>query len=250
MCNDLYEWDLSWEYFMEGPPSRKRLATFGFGLSPWQTVPYVEYPSVGKFTAKDFDPRKWRPQTPSTAYMELRDDDAFWATRRIAAFSDELIRAAVHTAEFSDPAAEKYLGDVLIERREIIKRVYLTAVNPIVDPRLDAAGLTFGNAAVAGGVAQGPVTYRASWMRFDNATNATTPLSETTSTTTMIAAPGDLPSSGFVAVDIAANSDSYPTWKQPVRAYFRRDGGNWKLVGFERWPENLSPGKETRTSSR
>ena len=30
-------------------PSRKRLFTLGFGLSPWQTVDYVEYPSVGKF---------------------------------------------------------------------------------------------------------------------------------------------------------------------------------------------------------
>ena len=30
-----------------------------------------------------FDPRKWRPQTPTTAYMELRDDDAFWAARRV-----------------------------------------------------------------------------------------------------------------------------------------------------------------------
>ena len=52
--------------------------------------------------------------------MELRDDDAFWAARRVAAFTDELIRAAVHTGQFSDPAAEKYLGDVLIKRRDKI----------------------------------------------------------------------------------------------------------------------------------
>ena len=97
MCNDMHEWDLSYEYFYEGPPSRKRFFTLGFGLSPWQTVDYVEYPSVGKFEGKVFDPRTWRPQTPTTAYMELRDDDAFWAARRIAAFTDEMIRAAVHT---------------------------------------------------------------------------------------------------------------------------------------------------------
>ena len=30
---------------IEGPPSRKRFFTLGFGLSPWQTVDYVEYPS-------------------------------------------------------------------------------------------------------------------------------------------------------------------------------------------------------------
>jgi len=250
MCNDRYEWDLSYEYFYDGDPSLKRLVTFGFGLSPWQTVDYVEYPSVGKFEGKVFDPRKWRPQTPTTAYMEMRDDDAFWAARRIGAFTDDLIRAAVHVGEFSDPKAEKYLGDVLIQRRETIKRVYLTAVNPIVDPRLDATGLTFENAAIAGGVAQGAVTYRASWMRFDNATSATSPISETTSTSTTIAAPNGLPSSGFVAVDIAAVADAYPTWKQPVRAYFRRDGGSWKLVGFERLPEKIEPAAAAKTSSR
>ena len=78
------------------------------------------------------------------------------------------------------------------------------------------------------------MAYRASWMLFDNATGATKPLSETKSATTTIAAPSGLPSSGFVAVDIAADSETYPTWKQPVRAYFRQDGGSWKLVGFER----------------
>ncbi len=237
MCNDLHEWDLSYEYFYEGAPSRKRLFSLGFALSPWQTVDYVEYPSVGKFEGKVFDPRKWRPQTPTTAYMELREDDAFWAARRIAAFTDDLIRAVVHTGQFSDPAAEKYLADVLIQRREKIKSIYLTQVNPIVDPRLDGKGLTFGNAAVDGGVAQGPVTYRASWMTFDNATGATRPLSETRSESTTIQAPDNLPDSGFVAVDIAAESQAFPTWKQPVRAYFRRDGSGWKLVGFERMPE-------------
>jgi hypothetical protein len=239
MSNDYHEWDLSWEYFLDLARSRKRLFTLGFGLSPWQTVDYIEYPSVGKFEGTVWDPRTWRPQTPTTAYMELRDDDAFWAARKIAAFTDELIRAAVHVGEFSDPAAEKHLGDVLIQRRDKIKRIYLTAINPIVNPRLDASGLTVENAAVTGGVANGGVAYRANWMTFDNATGATKPIAETKSTTTTIAAPAGLPTSGFVAVDIAADADNYPTWKQPVRAYFRNDGGSWKLVGLDRLPEQL-----------
>jgi hypothetical protein len=250
MCNDLHEWDLSYEYFLEGGPSWKRFFTLGFGLSPWQTADYVEYPSVGKFEGKAFDPRKWRPQTPTTAYMELRDDDAFWAARRVAAFTDELIRAAVHTGEFSNPEAEKYLADVLIQRREKIKSTYLTAVNPIVNPRLDANGLTFENAAVDGVVAQGSVGYRASWLRFDNATGNTMPISEAKSTTTTIAAPSGLPSSGFVAVDIAADSDTYPSWKQPVRAYFRQDGGSWKLVGLERMPDKPAAAPAAQKGTR
>ncbi len=244
MCNDYYEWDLSYEYFYEGPPSLKRLFTLGFGLSPWQTVDYVESPAVGKFEGKVFDPRKWRPQTPTTAYMELREDDAFWAARRVAAFTDDLIRAAVHFGQISDPAAEKYLADVLIERREKVKSSYLTQVNPIVNPRLDATGLTFENAAVAGGVAKGTMAYRGSWMLFDNATGATKPLAETKSPTTTMAAPPGLPASGFVAVDLAVDSDTYPTWKQPVRAYFRRDGGGWKLIGFDRLPDKPPAGSK------
>ena len=252
MCNDYHEWDLSYEYFYEGPPSRKRFFTLGFGLSPWQTVDYVEYPSIGKFEGKVFDPRNWRPQTPTTAYMELRDDDAFWAARRVAAFTDDMIRAVVHTGQFSNPAAEKQLADVLIKRREKIKSIYLTIVNPIVNPRLDAKGLTFENAAVTGGVAHGQAAYRASWMLFDNATGATKPLSETKSATTTIEAPSGLPTApgSFVAVDIAADSDGYPTWKQPVRAFFRQDGGSWKLVGLERMPDKTPAGGTTQKASR
>ena len=79
-------------------------------------------------------------------------------------------------------------------------------------------------------------------MVFDNATGATRPLAETKSETTTIAPPTGLPSTGFVAIDVAADSDTYPTWKQPVRAYFNRDGGSWKLVGLDRLPENLPAG--------
>ena len=104
MCNELYEWDLSYEHFYQGDTTRKRLFSFGFALSPWQTIPYKEYyPSVGKFEGDEFDPKKWRPQTPTTAYMEARDDDAFWAARRIAAFSDDLIRAAVRGRAIQRP---------------------------------------------------------------------------------------------------------------------------------------------------
>src|SRR5688500_7722864 len=140
--------------------------------------------------------------------MGARDDDAFWAARRIAAFSDELIRAAVRAGQYSDPKAEKYLGDVLIKRRDKILALYLSAINPIVNPRLDTSGrLTIENAAIAAGVAKGQPTYRASWMLFDNATGDTKPLSTTESQTTTFTAPAGLPTAGgsFIQVDISAD---------------------------------------------
>ena len=251
--NDLHEWDLSYEHFYQADTTRKRFFSFGFALSPWQTIDYVEYPSVGKFEGDRFDPRKWRPQIPTPAYVELRDDDAFWAARRVVAFTDDLIRAAVHTGEFSDPAAEKYLADVLIKRRDKIASVYLTAVNPIVSLRLDANNrLTFENAAVAAGVAKGAVTYRASWALFDNATGQTRPLSETQSATTTIEAPSGLPTAAgsFIEVSISADNPAYPTWKQPIRTHFRRQSDGWKLVGLERLPETLPAGRAAQEPTR
>ena len=253
MCNDLHEWDLSYEYFIQADTSWRRLVSFGFALSPWQTIQYVEYPSIGKFEGDRFDPRAWRPQTPTKAYLEMRDDDAFWGARRVGAFTDEMIRAIVHTGEYSDPAAEKYLADVLIERRDKITRTYLTAVNPIVSPRLDESGrLTFENAAVTAGAAPGPAAYRAAWFRLDNATGEVQPIADTQSATTAMDAPRSLltAAGGFVGADISVESEGHASWRRPVRVVFRRSGEGWMLVGLERLPGKLPAGEPPQQPSR
>src|SRR5262249_12935633 len=140
MANNLHEWDMGWEHYYDGPAAKRRFLTYGFGLSPWQTVPYASYPSVGNFEGDAFDPTTWKPQTPVLPYIEMRADDAFWAARRVMAFSDELIRAAVHTGQYSDAAAEQHMASVIIKRRDAVGRAYLPAINPIVAPRLDSAG--------------------------------------------------------------------------------------------------------------
>ena len=239
MANGPHEWDIGSEYFYDQGPSRRRLFSFGFALSPWQTVPYTEYESLGRFEGEVFDPTKWKPQTPTTAYMELRADDAFWAARRVMAFTDDLIRAAVHAGQYSDPAAERHLATVLMKRRDVIGKTYLTAVNPIVNPRIDASGmLTVENAAVATGVAAAPTEYRAVWSRFDNATGATQAIGETRGATATLAPPNDLPAATgtFIAIDISAAHPAHPSWAQPVRTVFNRTATGWKLVGLERLP--------------
>jgi hypothetical protein len=236
-ANGPHDWDEGWEYFYQGDTTRRRLWSFGFALSPWQTAPYTLHDSVGRFEGDRFDPTTWKPHAPTLGYMEMRADDAFWAARRVMAFSDDAIRAIVKTGQFSDPAAEQLLADVLIKRRDKIGRVYLAGINPIVGPRLDASGsLTFENAAIAAGVAPQDVRYRARWHAFDNATGSTRPLGETTSGTPSMTAPPDLPSepNAFVQVDVSAESPAHPSWNQPLRAFFRRAAAGWKLVGLER----------------
>jgi hypothetical protein len=252
MANDQYQWDNGWEHFYEGGIVAKRLASFGFALSPWATARFAEGPAIGKFEGDRFDPRTWKTHTPNAASIEMRDDDAFWAARRIAAFSDEMIRAIVHTGEFSDPAAEKAIGDIMIKRRDKILRTYLSAVNPIVTPRLENNRLSFENAAVAADVAKAPEVYRASWFQFDNATGESRPLSETTSATTTIDAPLNLPTAAdsFILVEISANSQEHEAWRRPVRTYFRLDADGWKLVGLERMPDRPADAAVQRRASK
>ena len=129
-ANGPHDWDEGWEYFYQGNTTRRRLLSFGFALSPWQTAPYTIYDSVGRFEGDRFDPTTWKPHTATTAYIEMRPDDAFWAARRVMAFTDDLIRAIVKTGQFTDAAAEKHLADVLIKRRDAIGRAYLATRQP------------------------------------------------------------------------------------------------------------------------
>jgi hypothetical protein len=181
----------------------------------------------------------------------MRDDDAFWAARRIAVFSDDMIRALVHTGQFSDPAAEKAIGDIMIKRRDKILRAYLPAVNPLVAPRLENNRLSFENAAVAADVAKAPRIYRASWFQFDNATGESRPLSETTSLTTTIEAPRGLPAApnSFILVEMSADSKEHEAWRRPIRTYFRLEADGWKLVGLERMTDGpVDPGAHRRAA--
>ena len=156
-ANGLREFDEGWEYLFEGNQALKRLVSFGFALSPWQTVDYEKHDSIGRFEGDVFQPSLWKPRVPTAAFRHARPDDGFWAARRVMAFSDAMIRAVVATGEYSDPAAGRYLADVLIKRRNAIGREYLAAINPVTDPALDNAGtLTFRNAALDAGVAAAP----------------------------------------------------------------------------------------------
>lgn len=236
------EWDEGHEYLFEGSAMVKRLVSFGFHLRPWQTVPYTEHRAIGRFEGDEFDPTLWKPRVPTSAFLNARADDNFWAARRVMAFSDELIRTVVAAGQYSDPAAERHLADVLIKRRDRIGRAYLPAINPVVDVALDRSGmLTFGNAAVDAGVAEAPKGgYRATWFVFNNLTGESKPVgTPTTAATGRMDAPAGLPTAtgSFVRIDIEAVAPPNPSWTVPVRVYLRRTAEGWKLVGLERMSE-------------
>jgi hypothetical protein len=240
-ANGPREYDEGWEFLYDGELARKRLVRLGFFIQPWQTLDYVDNDAVGRFEGDAFDPLMWRPRVPTAAFLRARADDCFWAARRVAAFSDESIRAIAATARYSDSQATALLADVLIRRRNKIAAGYLGAVNPLVDFALSADGrLSFRNAAVDAGVVQSPEQgYRASWASFDNNTGESIVIgSPARSDSTELSAPGPLPSTenAFLKVEVASLGPSSGTGSPPVSVFFRRTRDGWRLVGLERQP--------------
>jgi hypothetical protein len=226
------------EYILEWAPALKTLFTFGAYVRPWITVDYwQEAKSVGRFEADFFDPVEWRPEYPNPAFDNMRPDDAFWAARLVARFSDEAIRAIVGKARYSEPGAAEHIIRTLIDRRDKVLRAWLTGINPLAEPRLATDGtLTFENTAVAARVAPPTAAYVLSWSRFDNGTGASTdsPV-ETKSSETRASAPaGLLQGAAFVSVSVRTVHPEYPQWNRPVTFTFRRNDGGWQAVGIDR----------------
>ena len=116
-------------------------------------------------------------------------------------------------------------------------RTWLAGINPLVDVVLSEHGeLTFGNAAVDAGVATQPRSYRATWSMFDNVTQESTRIGETSGTTARLGAPDGLPAAQgtYLHVEITAVDGPHPSWAVPVHAYFWRTATGWKLVGLDR----------------
>jgi hypothetical protein len=226
------------EYIFEAAPGWLTLATLGLYVRPWMLIDYPDVPkSIGRLEADAFDPFKWKPEYPNSAFDNMRPDDAFWGARIVSRFTDETIRGVVQKAQYSDPAATEYMTQTLIKRRDKVVAAWLNGVCPVVDPVLNANGtLTFANASEAARAATAPESYQLQWFRFDNTTNQRTPAGEPqTAASAEAKAPSGLLDSGeFVGVSITARHAQQPGWAKPSVFYFRRGASGWTLVGVER----------------
>ena len=211
---------------------------FGLPIRPWSRARYPGLDAVGRFEADTFDPESWKPRLPNPAFARTRPEDLFWAARRVAAFTDEHIRAAVASGRYSDPRTAAYLVETLISRRDKIARAWLNVVNPLIDVYLDPSGvLTFDNAALRAGAASEPAGYRVEWFGYDNATGTAESLgADSTESSGRSLELSGLPTEtdDFVRIDLSAIEPPHAAWAKPLRTYFRRTAEGWRLVGLER----------------
>jgi hypothetical protein len=240
------------EYLVEGKKTLAGMPTFGFYVKKWRTMPMYRSRAVGAFPIdhSDWDPEEWKPRYANSAFRSARLDDKFWAARRLQGFTDEMLKAVPRVGQFNDPRSEEMVAKFLIDRRDAIVRRYLSAVNPIIDVQLAAAGpLTFKNAAVDAKVAPPPQEIVVTWSQFDNTTGATTPIGTTTAPggQTSVPLPQNVPmvAGAFIRAEIAARGGP-ESWSAPAHAYFVREADSWRLIGFERVPGGNPPGAAQR----
>ena len=226
------------EYYIEFEPALKAAATFGIWDRPWRHVEYNEYPSVGRFESAYFQPEKWKPDYPNPAFDKMTLQDALWATRTVMRFSDDAVRAIVETGEFDDPEAAEYVYHRLIERRDKIVRYYLSQINPLDGFQLSSGRLEFTNLGLEAGLAT-DCQYEYQWHRFDNDTNALTPLGQPGSGSEM-SVPLPFDRSPFLMVRITSNCLEQPAWASAIDVYLR-NGGTPSVVGVERQDPGTEP---------
>lgn len=121
------------EYFVDWGVMAKHVP---LGLVPfqWEAFKDPELRCLGRFDIATFDPDGWRPDYPNPAFDQRTLRDVRWGARIVAGFDDDLIRAAVARAEFSDPRCSADLAQVLIGRRDKIVHRWLDGM-----PRRTAA---------------------------------------------------------------------------------------------------------------
>ncbi|MEO8128661.1 MAG: hypothetical protein ABI822_16285, partial [Bryobacteraceae bacterium] len=209
-------------YYFSWKNSAKQLFTLGLLPPYWAFAHFPDYPAIGRFEWKVFDPEKWVPEYPNVAFLNRLPDDEFWAAKQVMAFTDEEIRAIVGVGQYTDQKGADWLIECLRERRNKIGRIYFAKVLPFDRFRVQGGSLVWDDLAKEH--AMGGVTdIKVSWSRFDNKANAKTPIPGSTTAT--------VPEEGeYVAADLS--SASRP--KQTITVYVRRKGGSTRVVGLDR----------------
>jgi hypothetical protein len=135
---------VSYEYYADLGHMGTSLWTLGLKPRPWEQRDLPGLRGVGAFDVETFDPRTWRPTTPSYIPMQVTDRfDRFWGAKLVLKMTREQIAAAVSAGRLSDPRASAYLVDTLVGRQRKLAIDAFSRVAPIDEPRVVAGDLCF-----------------------------------------------------------------------------------------------------------
>ena len=163
------------EYLFEWKQSAVQLFSLGLAVPYWAKAHFPKLPSIGRFEYKVFDPEKWRPEYPNPAFLNRLPDDEFWAAKQVMAIRDEEIRAIVRSARYSDPEAEAWLVECLIQRRDKIGRAYFRKALPIDKFEIRGGEIVFEDLSEKAGFGKAE-PYAIQWFQLDNTDSSLAPI--------------------------------------------------------------------------
>lgn len=216
----MFDWD----------SSVKNLFSFGIRVPAWQRAVYPKHRSIGRIEYDLFDPEKWTPDTTNSAFENRLPDDDFWAAAQVMAFTDDDIRTIVKTGQYSDPEAEQWLIECLIERRNKIGRTYFEKVLPLDQLRIEDGQLKFDDLGVRYGFVPSR-QYTVAWSGYQNETDRHNPIGAPRQDDFRLPPVARQADPGFyLAAKIFAGDP-----EMSVTAYVRKEeGGGYRVVGIDR----------------
>ena len=190
-------------------------------------------------------PERWKPRYANPAFIPRQGPTTSSGRQpKLLAITPDMLNEVVKVGHNNDPRSEEMVAKFLVDRRAAINQRYLRGfqpgrqspdrcVRPDVPERCGGCGRCTGAEGVSGhlvevrqrdrGIDRAREDLRGRFSCRDSA---------------------DLPSDNSIILkaEISSTGGADPSWEKPVHAYFRHDGGQWKLVGFERMPEGNPPG--------
>ena len=210
-------------YYFGWTRSARQLFTLGLAPPYWQFAHYPHFPSIGKFEWKVFDPERWVPEYPNSAFLNRLPDDEFWGAKLVTAFTDDEIRAIVSMGRLSDKEAEDWLVECLTKRRDKIGRAYFSKVLPLDKFAVERGEIVWQDLGAAlNYLPAADVSLQ--WSAFDNATGVKTPIAG--------AASKQVPSirDGYSCLTLQDKR----TPSHTIDVFVRHDGAGARVVGLDR----------------
>lgn len=121
-------------YYLDVPYVVGDFLTLGLVRRPWDRARRApEARLFGYYHERDFAPEDWHGGYPNPAFSRMTEGDGAWATRILARFTPDLIRAAISVGNYTSPRHVRYLETQVIARHRRVLRRYLAVLSPITD---------------------------------------------------------------------------------------------------------------------
>ena len=218
--------------------------SLGLYVRPWEKLKENEYPSIGNYESSLFRPEKYKFINPNPAFENMTDRDGYWGAKIVMSFTDEQIKAAVSSADYSDHDAADYLTMTIIERRDIIGRYWFSKVNPldkfsIIPDSSEGSFLGFSDLAKDGGLVFSEDNYYQIVIRRQDGTSYSKVVLKNKTNFKLPIFAGDnlsIEDPKIFTVEIRTRRNSSGLWSKGVLVYLahNKELGKYILLGIMR----------------